>query len=533
MSTFRRPLLGLLNHLWEFIRRFEETSVRWMPVPRKVSDEIHTFLSLLPLARIDFRLSFCELVTCSDASNTGGGICVSTGLSERGKQAATLPTLSELRVTAKPQAAVLGIGVNDGIGTLRVALDLSGTNAAGYISIEPDSACRRVVESHYGATIFHESAASVDASLVREWACKFPSVSMVIAGAGPSSCLQSQLGLRDRLVLHDIVSLVRVAFPWASVHCFLEGLSSMKTHARARLTQMMGVIPFEIDAFPLAPCRRKRLFWVDWPLRVHDGLAIFQPVHVSDLACGTVEFQGDFRSETCLERGCTVSPDFVSFPTFTVPNPQADHLAHTFAWSCGAQAARQRWAEDGCRFPPHQYESRHCVITPQGSLRLPSVLERERMMGLPDHYTLQALNKTLRKSEPVHLENTRLSMLGSMGSLPVVAVLLMFLLSPESLCDVSSFQELKSRLYRQSCSSLQRFLLTPSCVPRPDEPISSLHLIRRICSFLSTRGSDVLLCAPSAHRSLCIVSNGPCLLTCGSGVKFVAGFGERVPTVNT
>ena len=168
MSTFRRPLLGLLNYLWEFIRRFEETSVRWMPVPKKVTEEIHTFLSLLPLARIDFRLPFCELVTCSDASNTGGGICASAGLSERGKQAAMLPTLSELGVTAIPTAAVLGIGINDGIGALRVAMDLLGTDAAGYISIEPDSACRRVVESHYGATIFHESVASVDADLVRD-----------------------------------------------------------------------------------------------------------------------------------------------------------------------------------------------------------------------------------------------------------------------------------------------------------------------------------------------------------------------------
>ena len=47
VSTFRRPLLGLLNYLWEFMRRFEETSVRWMPVPKKVTEEIHTFLSIV------------------------------------------------------------------------------------------------------------------------------------------------------------------------------------------------------------------------------------------------------------------------------------------------------------------------------------------------------------------------------------------------------------------------------------------------------------------------------------------------------
>ena len=413
VSTFRRPLLGLLNYLWEFIRRFEETSVRWMPVPKKVTEEIHTFLSLLPLARIDFRLPFCELVTCSDASNTGGGICASTGLSEWGKQAAMLPTLSELSVTAKPTAAVLGIGINDGIGALRVAMDLLGTDAAGYISIEPDSACRRVVASHYGATIFHESVASVDADLVRDWACKFPSVAVVVVGVGLSSCLQSQLGLHGQHTFHDIANLVRVAFPWASVHCLLEGGASMKTHVRTQVTQMMGVIPFQVDAIPLAPCHRRRLFWVDWPLYAQDGLTLFQPIGISDSACGTVEFDGGFPLQACLERKCTVSPNFVAFPCFTAPHPRTTHSTQTFAWACEARATKKRWAGGGCRFPPHHYESRHCVITEEGLLRLPSVLERERMMGssgslhLAGHEqnTAKVSACTFGKYSPLHAGN--------------------------------------------------------------------------------------------------------------------------------
>ena len=40
-------------------------------------------------------------------------------------------------------------------------------------------------------------------------------------------------------------------------------------------------------------------------------------------------------------------------------------------------------------------------------------------------------------------------------------------------------------------------------------------------------------CVPrQLTRSLCIVLDGPYLQTCGSGVRSVAGFGERVPTVN-
>ena len=56
-----------------------------LPIPCKL--EILRFLCLVPVARMDFRLSLDHRVSCSDASEHGGGLCSSVGLSGLGQLA--------------------------------------------------------------------------------------------------------------------------------------------------------------------------------------------------------------------------------------------------------------------------------------------------------------------------------------------------------------------------------------------------------------------------------------------------------------
>ena len=51
-------------------------------LPGLFCSELLCFLGQFPLARLDFRLGYHGQVTCSDASNLGGGICVSGGLTK-------------------------------------------------------------------------------------------------------------------------------------------------------------------------------------------------------------------------------------------------------------------------------------------------------------------------------------------------------------------------------------------------------------------------------------------------------------------
>ena len=88
MSMFRRPMLGSLNAVWKFIESFKGyPPVIQLDIPTEVKLEVARFVCLIPLAQMDFRLNISPEVTASDASTTGGGLTVSTGLTGFGQAA--------------------------------------------------------------------------------------------------------------------------------------------------------------------------------------------------------------------------------------------------------------------------------------------------------------------------------------------------------------------------------------------------------------------------------------------------------------
>ena len=119
-STFRRQLLGGLNLCWAFIESFNACGRRRQLVPSGVKLEIIRFLCLVPLCRMDFRLNLNPKVTCSDASQHSGGVCVATSLTTYGEKVALGEERRDM-VTCGGQR-ILSIGLFDGIGCLRVAL---------------------------------------------------------------------------------------------------------------------------------------------------------------------------------------------------------------------------------------------------------------------------------------------------------------------------------------------------------------------------------------------------------------------------
>ena len=134
VSMFRRQLLGCLNVVWRFVESFKGTQNKFQALPGECRLELLRFLGLFPLAKLDFRLGMHQQVTCSDASTTGGGICCSTGLTPRG----VMVSEGELR-GERPERSdvqVLSVGLFDGIGALRVALDLLGLPCLAHISVD-------------------------------------------------------------------------------------------------------------------------------------------------------------------------------------------------------------------------------------------------------------------------------------------------------------------------------------------------------------------------------------------------------------
>ena len=183
VSMFRRPLLGTLNGVWKLMQSFNG-GLHVLPLPASCKHELLRFLGMVPLARLNFRLGYNPQVTCSDASTLGGGICASAGVTRIGamvSQGVLRGELPELRSDHQ----VLSVGLFDGIGALRVSLDLLGVAVLGHVSVEKESSARRVVESHFPETRCVEDIEQVDEAMVQEWARLYSQASLVLLGAGP------------------------------------------------------------------------------------------------------------------------------------------------------------------------------------------------------------------------------------------------------------------------------------------------------------------------------------------------------------
>eukprot|EP00435_Cladocopium_sp_Y103_P045335 s309_g13.t1 len=152
IAMFRRPLLGGLNHLWEFIvEAGKYPPVVKLSLPEPVKQELARFLGLIPMAYMDFRATISEVVTASDASEAGGGVTASTGVTSVGAVASQCSVRGDI-VEPADITGVLTIGIFDGIGALRMAADALGWNVLGHVSIEKSQAASRVVESRFPGT---------------------------------------------------------------------------------------------------------------------------------------------------------------------------------------------------------------------------------------------------------------------------------------------------------------------------------------------------------------------------------------------
>ena len=80
---------------------------------------------------------------------------------------------------------MLSVGLFDGIGALRVALDTLGVQVIGHVSVEKEAAARRVVEAHYPGTVSLSAVEDINEEVVQSWATRFSQCALVLLGAGP------------------------------------------------------------------------------------------------------------------------------------------------------------------------------------------------------------------------------------------------------------------------------------------------------------------------------------------------------------
>ena len=503
-SVFRRPLLGGLNRVWQHIESFESGAPRLTPADCRL--EVLRFLGCLPLARLDFRLNMDPMVTCSDASMEGGGICASSGLTPYG----ALVSQGGLRGEQPENHTdnmVLSVGLFDGIGALRVALDILGAPVIGHVSVEKEAASNRVVESHYPGCTVVACVEDVDEQMVIQWSTRFSQCTIVVLGAGPpcqgvSGLNSDHLGAlkdaRSSLFAHvpRVRELLKKHFPWCPVYTLMESVASMDAKDRDTMSEAIGCRPLSCNAGTFTWCSRPRLYWIDWEV---DEQYVQRPKASGDWSPVQVELRGQQDISQVVRRGwLKVDPDN-PFPTFTTSRPQA----HPGRKPAGIQQCSwselERWANDLHRFPPYQYREQHCLVNRDNILRIPDVSEREVMLGFPLNYTLPCLPKNERKGATYN--DQRLTLLGNTWSVPVVAWLLGQLLGARGLLPTPSPQQVLDSLQPEGGQLTQgRLVRAPLNAAKGVTQEGQQQLASKLGNLISIKGEDILICAPTNQQ---------------------------------
>ena len=494
-TMFRRAILGSLNQCWEFIESFNQAGRHHLTIPGLVKLEILRCVCLVGLCRMDFRLPMKSVVTCSDASTTGGGMCCSTGLSPAGAMVA----LGDLRPVGNPldsRPKILSVGLFDGIGCLRVALDLVGANVAGHISVEKQIEGHRVVEYHFPGSIMTNDVAVITDDDVRGWSLRFGQVDLVLLGAGPpcqgvsglnASRRGALLDERSNLFIHvdRVRKLLTTHFAWCPTHVLMESVASMDESDKSSMSSSFGDDPWEIDSEFMTWCRRPRLYWTTWGLAESDG------VQIEDRK---VFLSSALALADCLTPGWNKCDPDRAFPTFTTSRPRtAPGHRPAGIHHCDPETIK-RWEADLFRYPPYQYLPANCLVNKRGDLRLPNIEEKEFMMGLPIGYTSPCLPKSQRKSA-AH-QDLRHTLVGNAWCVPVVSWLVGQLLGPLGLgdnltpqgivdrLDPSKTLDVRSRLTRR----MLRAVVGTTCeLPAPGQ------LENLLSRLVSAKGEDILI----------------------------------------
>ena len=279
---FRRPLMNLLQSSWPR----HDVRVRSL-LTFENRQELLQCIGLCPLAGTDLRAQVDGMVTCSDASETGGGLCASGQLTEEGHSllhsdnfSATrlLPfsPLGAMKMPSEKGPRIFVASLFDGISALMCALCRMDVQVVGFASSEVDKECKKLVRRRWPGVIELGDITKISSEALTVLASSAGyKVDFALAGGGSpcqdlSALLSGGKGLageRSKLFycMPKIFQGLKEAFS-CPVYYFVENVFSMTKDNRAEFSQTLGLTPVLLDSKYVNWCRRPRLFWCNWQI---------------------------------------------------------------------------------------------------------------------------------------------------------------------------------------------------------------------------------------------------------------------------
>ena len=409
---FRRPGMTVLNLAWNYLKP-EQDKRRWWP---SVQKELAVLVMLAPILQSDTLCSFSPIVTCSDASESGGAVAVAKELSLEGKDfCGRLRNLSSAPVAIP----VLVLSLFNGIGGSFRSYDVSGLAPVVLISVECDQAARRVTRRAWPQVIEIDDVRKIDRQMVEDWSNSYPRIKEVHTIAGfPCVHLSSARAGRQNLEgegsnlfweLLRVLKLVEDVFePKVKTEFVVENVASMDIEARDEISAWLGVEPILVCPSDLMPFNRPRLAWVSVVLQDCADVTLEQGkgfvriwMHGEQLDDPSWLDEGWSRCDI----GCKL-PTFMKSIKRWKPPPKPAGIQRC------EPSALDRWSSDEFRFPPYQYRRQFLLHNRAGDLRYPSVEERTRLLGFGRNHVAFAWSAGKVKDDPRGFVDKQLCLLG-------------------------------------------------------------------------------------------------------------------------
>ena len=432
---FRRPLMCLLHNVWPKGSIFTRK-----PLSVNSVQEILVAISILPLACADLRAQISNMVTCSDASEAGGGLCCSGGLTEEGqhalKRSQSTSYLADRAMSFQPQGAlslkgssgprIVVVSLFDGIAALMCGLCRLDCQVIAFASSEVDKECKRLVRKRWPGVLELGDIEKLDRSKLEALHRSVGYRADLVLCGGGSPCQDLSALLADREGLAGSRSKLFFEMPRifkdlketfvCPVYTFVENVFSMTKSNRDAFSDTLGVEPVLLDSVSFTQSRRPRLYWVDWKVEPRGE----EKLVAHDRYQEWIFPQLDYDKTWWLDDLCEHKEGGL-LPTLTRALPRRKPPKRPAGLENASPVAKERWIADQHRFQVYQYETKNLVTKPDGILRLPSLTERERLMGFPVGYVSSGVSTKLTVNEAFNLGA---SMLGNSFNVYCITFLL-------------------------------------------------------------------------------------------------------------
>ncbi len=427
LYQFRRCAFVALVSIWDVIYENVPRQARW----GRVAMDLLSTLCLTPLLFLDFRLKVSDTVSCSDASEQGGGVTASRALTKEGSEFVARQLAGISNIATGRWALVESFA---GIGSGRLAAHRLGLKPALYVAIEKEESLVQLVQYHWPEAVVYRDVRTVCADDFVGLGSGLGHLQLVVHIGGspcPGLCrwnpfhegAQHEASVSLLQHMRRVTTCLREAFPHAVVEEAEENVASMSLEDLTDVSDFMGVRPYCFDSGDLRPQRRRRFFWASWGVQAREEVRLVEKDHYT-----RVELLPASRPPLAsyLDEGWAPHELFDGVcPTLTRPCAVAVPRFHTPGDNTASTKTLAAWRADQHRRPPINYEDRFKLVrTRGGQERYRNTGELERLAGFDREYTLPLWKTSLRKQNPEGFRDARESGLGNAYDPDIVAFLL-------------------------------------------------------------------------------------------------------------